>query len=94
MNKPTIIFLLASLCFLISCTVQLYKPHAENAVLQQELVNGRKLYVAHCGNCHNLYLPKTYSAVNWKKNLDEMAVKAKITDQQKQLILQYLVSQP
>ena len=56
-------------------------------------MQGRKLYVNHCGGCHNLYLPKEYNADQWKKNIDEMQEKAKISDKEKQLIYQYLTFQ-
>ncbi|HKR07360.1 MAG TPA: hypothetical protein VJY62_22190 [Bacteroidia bacterium] len=81
-------------CFIWSCSQSLYMPASTDSTKQQELLAGRKLYVDHCSNCHNLHLPKEYDAAGWKKQLDEMQVKAKITDEEKQLIFQYLTSQP
>ena len=56
------------------------------------LTEGRKLYVSHCGNCHNLYLPEQYTAGDWDKNVTEMQNKAKISESQKANILSYLKS--
>jgi mono/diheme cytochrome c family protein len=83
------------LCFIFfSCSQQLYVPVSTDATQQQQLSAGRKLYVDHCGSCHNLHLPKEYNAQGWKKQLDEMQLKAKISNEEKQLIFQFLTSQP
>ncbi|MBK9985124.1 MAG: hypothetical protein IPP15_22665 [Saprospiraceae bacterium] len=75
--------------------VNLCISHPSSIAEQQErLLAGRKLYVDHCSGCHNLHFPKEYTEDQWKSNLDEMQVKAKITDDQKQLILDYLTAQP
>lgn len=82
-------------CFLLySCSRSLYLPVSTDQAKQQQLLSGRKIYVDHCGSCHNLHLPKEYDAVGWKKQLDEMQAKAKISEDEKQLVLRYLTSQP
>ncbi len=80
-------------CFLWSCASLLYMPSSPDAAQQERLLAGRKLYVNHCGGCHNLHLPKEYDAEGWNNQLDEMKVKAKITEADKQLILEYLTSE-
>ncbi len=72
----------------------LYVPASTDVVKQQQLLEGRKLYVDHCSGCHNLHLPKEYDVEGWKNQLEEMQVKAKITDAEKQIIFQFLTSQP
>jgi hypothetical protein len=59
-------------------------------IMLDSLTEGRKLYVSHCGSCHNLHLPQQYSAAEWEKNVAEMQVKAGISDNQKANILNYL----
>ena len=89
--------IIASLLFCIvlySCRQTLYMPQSSDAAKQQELLSGRTLYVDHCSSCHNLHLPKERDAIGWKKQLDEMQVKAKITDGEKELIYKYLTSTP
>jgi len=81
----------------ISCAPALYKPLPEqstDAATYNKLVKGRELYVSSCGSCHNLYLPEKYSEQVWVHNLDEMQVRAKISNEQKSLILAYLTSAP
>jgi hypothetical protein len=41
-----------------------------------------------------LHLPNQYTEKVWSLNLNEMQARAKITDQEKQLIYQYLVNAP
>ena len=93
MNKNTILFTLVTCCVIYGCSRQLYMPAATDATKQEALLQGRKLYVNHCGSCHNLHLPKEYNADQWKKNIDEMQEKSKISDDEKQLIYQYLTFQ-
>jgi hypothetical protein len=56
----------------------------------KELEEGRRLYVDHCSNCHNVYLPSEYSLTEWDVFLSSMAARAKINDEQKNLIWRYL----
>ena len=89
--------LLLLLCGLIyRCGSALYVPTAADqdrtGIMLDSLAEGRKLYVDHCGSCHNLYLPERYKASEWEKNVDEMQEKGKITDSQKAKILSYLKS--
>ena len=79
-------------CIIYGCSRTLYMPESKDPATQDLLIKGRTLYVDHCSSCHNLHLPNEYSAQEWKKKLDEMQAKAKITDPEKQLIFQYLVS--
>ena len=74
----------------LSCTPMLYTPHSPDPAEQEQLLVGRKLYVKHCSGCHNLYLPKQFTAEVWKDNLDNMQTRAKITPEDKELILRFL----
>lgn len=78
---------------LIACKSALYIPTTENVaknVNMEELQKGRAMYIEKCSSCHALYLPEKYSKKVWEKNVNEMAPKAKITDEEKQLILSYV----
>jgi mono/diheme cytochrome c family protein len=94
MKKTKAIIILFLCAIIYSCSPLLYVPTSSDATQQQQLITGRKIYVDHCGSCHNLHLPKEYNTDGWKKQLNEMQVKAKITDEEKQLVLKYLTSQP
>ncbi len=81
---------------IVGCKPSLYIPKnepdgKENVIPIEELKQGRSLYVHRCSGCHNLHLPNEYTAAEWKVNLDDMQHKAKINDDQKALILQFLL---
>ncbi len=78
-----------------SCSSQLYIP-VSNAgeIAIENLQKGRRLYVDNCASCHQLFLPQKYDNSKWQKNLDEMQIRSKITDEQKKLIYEYLVNAP
>lgn len=85
-------FLIAFITLVVyGCSPSLYKPNVADAKVQESLLNGRKIYVARCSNCHNLHLPKEFSSDVWKKQLDLMQVRAGISDDEKKLILDYLL---
>ncbi len=92
--KAVLFFLLCGLIY--RCGSALYVPTAEDqdrtGIMLDSLAEGRKLYVGHCGSCHNLYLPERYKAPEWEKNVAEMQEKGMITDSQKAKILSYLKS--
>ena len=92
--KKKIIASIVIACILYSCSPGLYVPAVTDAAKQQQLLQGRKLYVDHCSGCHNLYLPRQYDALGWSIHMEEMQTVAKITDQEEKLIFQYLTSQP
>ena len=92
-KKQITIVVISSL--FISCASQLYIPtESINSVSIENLKEGRKLYVNNCASCHQLYLPNQYDAQTWQHNLDEMQARAKITDNQKKLIYDYLLNAP
>ncbi|MGB4849565.1 MAG: hypothetical protein WBP41_16700 [Saprospiraceae bacterium] len=93
MNRKVTIILFVGL-IIYGCSQSLYIPSSAIAEQQEQLLAGRKLYVDHCSGCHNLHFPKEFTTEQWISNLDEMQVKAKISDLEKQLILKYLTSQP
>ncbi len=80
---------------LFSCSSQLYIPTENSTTISVlELKKGRKLYVNNCAGCHQLYTPNKYNALAWQHNLDAMQPKAKISDEHKKLIYNYLVNAP
>jgi hypothetical protein len=79
---------------LSGCAPSLYIPTVTDAELSgtslDGLKKGRELYVAKCGSCHNLYLPAAYTKQVWLQEIEEMQIRAKIDDSQKELIVKYL----
>jgi len=93
--KISIILLLIS-GLVSQCKVSLYMPISIDAeksgTTLDNLMIGRNLYIEHCSSCHNLRLPQKYTATMWKENINKMQVKAKIDDEQKEIILKYLTA--
>ena len=91
--KKLIVF--CSLFLLFSCSPQLYIPiEATSNISLEELKTGREIYVKKCSSCHQLHLPNEYTEKVWSSNLDEMQARAKITNEEKQLIYQFIVNAP
>jgi cytochrome c5 len=83
-----------------ACAGQLPAPTQANAARAAErypgatladLQRGRGLYVDHCSGCHSLYAPSEHTAHDWPKLLGEMAKRAKLSDPDTTLVLEYLV---
>ena len=62
------------------------------SLLKQDISQGEILYRQKCRNCHNLISPDKYSDEEWVLELEDMAVKASLTDGESRLIWEYLVS--
>jgi hypothetical protein len=75
-------------------SAQLYDPTDNDAkkcnTTLVDLQNAKKLYVKKCSSCHNLYLPSRFSYDKWRISLIKMQKNAKISDQDKWLILKYI----
>ena len=70
----------------------LYTPvenDATDSVSYDQLLAGRKLFVAKCGSCHYLKLPQTLTEPQWRKAIDKMQPKAKISNEEKKSILNF-----
>ena len=59
--------------------------------LSPALAEGKGLYENNCAKCHKLYDPADYTAEKWTGILKWMQPKAKITDEQRTSIYNYLV---
>ena len=79
-----------------SCTSALYFPTETEALKSHssvsELTEGRALYINNCGSCHTLYLPQHLTKEEWAKDVKRMQPKAKISDQETELILKYVTA--
>jgi len=64
------------------------KPNTTPTKAQQ----GQQIFAGNCGKCHKLYKKEEFAADRWTKILDKMAPKAKLTEEQKSLVLAYLTS--
>lgn len=82
---------------LAGCGITLYTPTELNVdkrtpATLAELHDGRKLYGRSCSGCHGLYAPERYDSTEWRKQMNEMQERSKISDHEKELIYKYLVN--
>jgi hypothetical protein len=52
----------------------------------------RSLYIARCAGCHQLYRPIDYSASRWPKLMERMAQKSKLTPDQGEELLRFVLA--
>ncbi len=64
-------------------------PESTAETLQQ----GRQRYVVRCSNCHALIVPSAHQPGRWRKEINEMSKRAHVLPLERDLILQYLVTQ-
>jgi cytochrome c1 len=72
----------------------IYKPTTLDVTPKatlEELQKGRELYINNCASCHSLHQPEKFDTIQWKKSMEKMAPKAKISKEDKELILKYLI---
>lgn len=57
-----------------------------------ELARGRSLYVKRCAGCHALKHPERFPPSTWQAQLDKMAERAELADEERDLVLHFLVT--
>ncbi|HVA98852.1 MAG TPA: hypothetical protein VNG53_08155 [Bacteroidia bacterium] len=56
------------------------------------LQQGYDTFTTKCGKCHRLKVPKNFTVDKWNTIFPKMAVKAKLSDQEKQNTLRYIMT--
>jgi hypothetical protein len=80
-----------------ACSTALYIPDRDQSISEtsyKELLEGRDIYINKCGACHSLIIPERYNENEWNKWVDKMGPKARISDEEKHLVLKYLTKDP
>lgn len=92
-NKiPTILSAIVAFGFLASCTPKPSVVEGTKAHTAENLALGKTVFENSCGRCHDLPNPTAHSAQDWVGIMNSMAPKAKLTDEQHQLVYNYIVS--
>jgi len=90
----------AMICFVALVLVQcktskvayMTKAEAASQFTTEQLEQGKTIWEAKCGKCHKLFPTTMYDAKFWKPILDKMVVKAKLEEQDAQLVRAYVVA--
>jgi Dihaem cytochrome c len=87
-------FYLFLMLVILACSPALYIPTLADSqkagISTDSLVLGRKIYVNNCSNCHSLYRPEHFTKREWAKVMPVMQKKAKISNEQRTMIVKYL----
>lgn len=91
--------LVAAVIAVSGCVVLRHPTEQDVAVGQRlwpeltlgELEAGRRAYVRRCSGCHALHLPESLGAREWLEQMEEMAVEAKLTPEERALIERFLL---
>ena len=54
---------------------------------------GEELYYDKCGGCHRLYTKTKLSKEKWRREVEDMSKKAKLSDEEKRMIIEYLANE-
>jgi hypothetical protein len=61
-----------------------------NSNITTNFPEGRELYISKCTGCHKAFERELHTTDEWEKILKEMGSKAKLTENEKQMVLNYL----
>lgn len=78
--------------FLVSCTPKVTAVTTVNAPTAEKLAQGKTIFDNSCKRCHDLPNPADYSAQDWVGIMNAMAPKAKLNDEQHQLVYDYVAA--
>lgn len=57
-----------------------------------QLAEGQTIFTSHCGKCHQLFQPEEKSVAKWNAVLPAMIKKAKLSDDQGDLVRAYVMA--
>jgi cytochrome c5 len=87
--KNSIIKLLFVLLVLVSCN-----KAAKTVAMDPKLAQGKSAYEFKCAKCHEAPKVGSYDDAGWDHQVGRMAARAKLTEEEKTLVLMYVKSVP
>lgn len=88
----TLFFIAAFLLILVSCESKSHAVVGPKYTAEAQLTQGKNIFENSCNRCHKLPDPAKHDQEGWIKTLSRMAPKAKLNDEQHQLVYDYLIS--
>lgn len=77
---------------LTSCTPKTSTVPGVKTVSEEKLAQGKTIFENSCGKCHALPNPTEHTSVQWVGIMNAMAPKAKLNEEQHQMVYDYIVS--
>ena len=99
--KSKILFFITLSALFVCCSPVLFKLTTEdvdfaktkwNDVSIEQLNRGCSLYIGKCAGCHFLHTPNEFTEKEWLELLPEMSSKAKLTQEQNDLVMKYVIT--
>ena len=83
--------LIVILLIVVVCITSCSQGYIVNMNAQTNHAEGRELFVSKCNACHQLYDPNQYTTVVWDSILVPMKKKAKLNEEQKNEIYNWII---
>ena len=90
-NYYCIITGLSNAVILFSCSPKQAVSGAKS-INSEHLAQGKIIFENSCGKCHDIPNPADHNAQDWVGIMNAMAPKAKLNEEQHQLVYKYIVS--
>lgn len=90
--KKSIIITILSAAFIVSCGPKSTAVTGPKFSSAENLAQGKTVFENSCNRCHKLPDSGKHDDQGWIKTLSRMAPKAKLTDEQHQMVYDYLIS--
>ncbi|UOE41247.1 c-type cytochrome [Chryseobacterium suipulveris] len=90
--KKLLLTAAAGTLFLVSCGPKSNAVTGPKYTSANDFAKGQTIFENSCNKCHALPDPKKHDDKGWIRTLSRMAPKAKLTDDQHQLVYDYLIS--
>ncbi|WP_326981398.1 cytochrome C [Chryseobacterium sp. MYb264] len=90
--KNLILGMIIVSAFMTSCGPKSMAVTGPKYTSSEQIVQGKTIFENSCNKCHKLPDPAKHDDQGWIKTLARMAPKAKLTDDQHQMVYDYLIS--
>lgn len=90
--KKVILGTIAFSAFMVSCGPKSTAVTGPKYKASEQLAQGKTIFENSCNKCHGLPNPEKHDDQRWIKTLSRMAPRAKLNDDQHQMVYDYLIS--
>lgn len=91
MKKLIVGMILCSASLVVSCGPKSVAVTGPKYTSSEQLAQGKTIFENSCNRCHKLPDPSKHDDQGWLKTLSRMAPKAKLSEDQHQMVYDYLI---